>query len=523
MGFGHLRTKTSGQPGADAEYSNHMLKITFASLLAGFALFFAISVADAHGSSNSGDSQDFDAPDIDDEHEDHSGSGSGENDREESDDNSGSGSGSDDDDSRSGSGSSGSDDRSGSGDGSGSEPDDKSDKSGSSNSGSAERMSDSRSSSASATAGDARTSTTSKSPEGVVARAEINLEIAENKRGERIRKGELVLLTSRANLGRRLASRGFRVIETFRMPALGMVGFRISVPPKANSELMLLRLKAVDPKGVATFNHVYVPARGGATVGNSVTSTSAVHASPAAGARIGLVDARVNASHPMLRTVRVSSRSFGIATSSDEEHGTAVASRIAEAAPGASLLVASVFSELNTGQEFATVDAISKALQWLASSNVPVINLSLAGPPNPALELITAKLVAKGHVLVAAVGNEGPHASPQYPAAYADVVGVTAVDSENHVYLYANQGEYVDFAAQGVNARVAAKDDELETVSGTSFAAPVVAAALARKLKQPDPRLARKAEMELANSAEDAGEPGRDPVYGYGIISLKDR
>ncbi len=502
-----------------------MLKKIFASLLAGFALFLAISAAQAHGSSKSDDEQEVEAPDVEDDHEDNSGSGNSDDDdsRDDSDDdedNSGSGKGSDDDgddEDHSGSGSSGSDDNSGSG------SDDKSESSGSSSSDSTERVSSSRASGGSATADDRQANASSNNSEGRVARAEIFLEIAENERGERIRKGELVLLTSRANLGRKLASRGFRVIETFQMPALGMVGFRISVPPKANSEKMLLKLKAVDPKGVATFNHVYVPARGGATVASTTTATSSLPAAPAVSARIGLVDARVNANHPMLKSVKVSSRSFGIATSSDDEHGTAVASRIAEAAPGASLMVASVFSELNNGQEYASVDAISKALQWLASTNVPVINLSLAGPPNPGLELITAKLVAKGHVLVAAVGNEGPHASPQYPAAYADVVGVTAVDSENHIYLYANQGEYVDFAAQGVNARVASKDGDIETVSGTSFAAPVVAAALARKLKQPDPKLARKAELELAKSAQDAGEPGRDPVYGFGIISLKDR
>lgn len=509
-----------------------MLKKIIASFLAGFALFFAISAAQAHGSSKSGDEQEVEAPDVEDEHEDHSGSGSGGDDSDDdiddsSEDNSGSASGSDDDgdDDHSGSGSSGSDDTSGSDDRSGS--DDKSDNSGSSNQDSAQDSADGSSSSRS-TAGAATTDEfiatgRARNSEGRAARAEIYMELAENERGERIRKGELVLLTSRPNLGKKLASRGFSVIETFQMPALGMVGFRISVPPKANSERMLLKLKAIDPKGVATFNHVYVPARGGATVANTSAPASTLTSSRASVARIGLVDARVNANHPMLKSVKVSSRSFGIATSSDDEHGTAVASRIAEAAPGANLLVASVFSELSNGQEYASVDAISKALQWLASSNVPVINLSLAGPPNPALEFITAKLVARGHVLVAAVGNEGPHASPQYPAAYADVVGVTAVDSENHVYLYANQGEYVDFAAQGVNTRVAAKDGDLETVSGTSFAAPVVAAALARKLKQPDRQLAKKAELELAKSAQDAGEPGRDPVYGFGIISLSDR
>lgn len=495
------------------DYTGHMIKKIFTGFAAAIALFLAVSVVHAHGSSKSDDDRETEAPDIDDDRDDdNSGSDDDrddddERDDDDRDDNSGSGSSDDADDDRddnSGSGSSGDDVRD--------------DTSGSSGSDSDDKASISRSSSESRSTGELRTSGDRDKSESRVARAEYYLEVIENERGERIRKGELVLLSSRSGLGRKLASKGFKVIETFHLPSLGMAGFRISVPSRADSEKMLARLKLVDPKGIATFNHVYEPARGGATL-SSATSVVMAPVAKKTQARIGLVDARVNANHPMLRNVRVSSKAFGIASSSDEEHGTAVASRIAEAAPGANLVVASVFSELSNGQEMASVDAIARALNWLSINNVPVINLSLAGPPNPVLEAITAKLIAKGHVLVAAVGNEGPHASPQYPAAYSNVVGVTAVDSENRVYLYANQGEYVDFAAPGVNTRVAANESDHETVSGTSYAAPVVAAALARRLKQPDPYLAKQAERELAKSAQDAGEPGRDPVYGFGIVS----
>ena len=48
------------------------------------------------------------------------------------------------------------------------------------------------------------------------------------------------------------------------------------------------------------------------------------------------------------------------------------------------------------------------ALDWLARKRIAVINLSLTGPENPVLQRAVARLVAKGHVLVAAVGNEGP-------------------------------------------------------------------------------------------------------------------
>lgn len=497
------------------DYTSHMIKKIFTGLAAAIALFLAISVVHAKESSKSGNDWGTDAPDVDEDHDgDNSGSGSDRDDDERDDenrvDNSGSGSGDDDDrddGDNSGSGSSG-DDSNDDNSGSGSDKDD-------------EPIA-SRSSSDSGSATELRTDRDREKSESRVARAEYYLEVIENERGERIRKGELVLLSSRAGMARKLASKGFKVIETFHMPSLGMAGFRISVPSRDDSEKMLARLKLVDPRGIATFNHVYEPARGGATLG-SATSLALAPPAKRTRARIGLVDARVNANHPMLRNVNVSSKTFGIASSSDEEHGTAVASRIAEAAPGASLMVASVFSELNNGQEMASVDAIVKALNWLSTNRVPVINLSLAGPPNPVLEAVTARLISKGHVLVAAVGNEGPHASPQYPAAYNDVVGVTAVDSENRVYIYANQGEYVDFAAPGVNTRVAANENDLETVSGTSYAAPVVAAALARRLKQPDPNLAKQAERDLAKSAQDAGEPGRDPVFGFGIVKAIER
>jgi hypothetical protein len=54
--------------------------------------------------------------------------------------------------------------------------------------------------------------------------------------------------------------------------------------------------------------------------------------------------------------------------------------------------------------------------------------------------------------------------------------------------------------------------------SGTSYAAPVVSVELARLLKRPDPEGARKATESLKGQALDLGEPGRDPVFGYGVI-----
>jgi hypothetical protein len=301
-----------------------------------------------------------------------------------------------------------------------------------------------------------------------------------------------------------------------------MSGLRIAVSYKQTGKQVIAALHKIDPKGISTFNHVYSPARGAAS-GEETEVRAGIAAIPAerTAARIGLVDAGVDATHPLLKGVKISARAFGMGATTVENHGTAVASRIAEVAPGATLVVASVFSEMKNGEEIASVDAIARGLDWLSRNDVPVINLSLSGPANPILEAVTARLIAQGHVLVAAVGNEGPHSAPQFPAAYENVIGVTAVDTKDRVYLYANQGSYVDFAAAGVNAKVAKSPGTVETVSGTSYAAPVVAVALARLLPHADPKKAEAAQNSLARSARDLGEPGRDPVFGFGVIDSK--
>jgi len=53
---------------------------------------------------------------------------------------------------------------------------------------------------------------------------------------------------------------------------------------------------------------------------------------------------------------------------------------------------------------------------------------------------------------------------------------------------------------------------------GTSFAAPLVAGLLAARLPEPDPHAARQAIEALTHQAVDLGAPGRDTVYGFGLV-----
>jgi subtilisin family serine protease len=182
------------------------------------------------------------------------------------------------------------------------------------------------------------------------------------------------------------------------------------------------------------------------------------------------------------------------------------------AAPRTRLYVADVYGLTPAG---GSAEAIARGLAWLADSGVRVANISLVGPPNRLLGAAVAAYVAPGRVLVAAVGNDGPAAPPLYPAAYPGVVAVTAVDARQRVLPEAGRGTHVDFAAPGADLAAAGAAGGYLTVRGTSFAAPLVAGEIARRMGEGAPA----AIAALARVATDLGAPGTDPVYGQGLVA----
>jgi subtilisin family serine protease len=161
---------------------------------------------------------------------------------------------------------------------------------------------------------------------------------------------------------------------------------------------------------------------------------------------------------------------------------------------------------------------VAEALSWLVQEKVPVINVSLVGPPNRVLEGVVQRVIAGGHIVVAAVGNDGPAAPPLYPAAWPGVVGVTGVDARRRVLVEAERGAQVRFAAPGAQMAAAKSPSGYTLVRGTSFAAPIVAGLLALNLPAPGKAAADRAIMALAQEAVDLGSPGPDPVYGFGLV-----
>lgn len=349
--------------------------------------------------------------------------------------------------------------------------------------------------------------------------------------GAPIVRGELLAFSPQpASLELAIAA-GYTVV---RERELGELGARIVVlHAPDDTARSLTRLEGIDPSGSYDFNHVYLPSglaagaaapapppAAGARTAAAIAAAPAPASAPAA-VRVGLIDDGVDAHHAALDAAKI--HPHGCAGAAQPAlHGTAVASLLVGhaghfqgAAPGAELYAADVFCGRATG---GAVDDVAEGFAWLMHEQVPVINVSLVGPPDRTLERVVAGAVSRGYLIVAAVGNDGPAAPPLYPAAWPGVVGVTAVDARHRVLPEAERGPQVKFAAPGADMAAARTPRGYALVRGTSFAAPIVAGLLAEALHAPDKALADEALAGLERRAVPLGARGLDPSYGYGLV-----
>ncbi|MBL8551032.1 MAG: S8 family serine peptidase [Hyphomonadaceae bacterium] len=334
------------------------------------------------------------------------------------------------------------------------------------------------------------------------------------RNGEQVLRSEILAINPSEPALAQAIAQGFTQLRASGGDALGVRIVVLRSPEGMGTLAALDMLSQADPHGVYELNHVFDPSQGESS-GDAIASQPPAH--DGAGLKIGMIDAGLDRTHPALASARIEARGF-VGAAAPSPHGTAVASLLvgedddfSGCAPGAALFAADVFGDSAEG---GSAEAIANALAWMAEQGVGVVNISLVGPPNRALDAVCRAMVARGLIIVAAVGNEGPTSPVGFPAACPGVVAVTAVDADNRIYLSANRGPQVAFAALGVNVEAAVDEGAYEELSGTSFAAPIVAALLARRA----PANATQAVAQLSRAALDLGAPGRDVVYGYGLV-----
>ncbi|WP_426344431.1 S8 family serine peptidase [Pseudoduganella sp. R-32] len=323
---------------------------------------------------------------------------------------------------------------------------------------------------------------------------------------------------SEAGLAAAVAA-GLTLTGRQEMPEVGQVLVTLRVPDGVATADALARLRAADPDSSYDFNHVYTgagandaPDADPAAARDNAGSLPRTAPARAVGGdvRVGLVDSGIDGSHEVFENARIV-RWGCDGAARPAPHGTAVGAlmigkseRFTGAAPGAKLYAADIYCDQPTG---GSASQIVQALAWLAREQVGVINISLVGPPNQMLGRVVQAMVARGHLLVAAVGNDGPAAPPLYPASYPGVVGVTGIDPKRRPLPEAARGPQVMFAAPGSQMAAAAiGTPPYKLVRGTSFASPLVAALLAPRLHSPSPAQAAEALSALAADASAAGD-----------------
>jgi subtilisin family serine protease len=166
-----------------------------------------------------------------------------------------------------------------------------------------------------------------------------------------------------------------------------------------------------------------------------------------------------------------------------------------------------------------------------APSAAHIINMSLGGPGNSVMqENAVAAAAQAGSLLIAAAGNDGS-AEPRYPAAYPEVISVSAVAPDRSLASYSSFGSTIDVAAPGGDVSSGCSFGVYSTTwnfvagepnhgceQGTSMAAPHVAGVAALLLAAEPGLSATQLRARLLDYAVPAGPSDQ---YGAGIVNAR--
>lgn len=265
------------------------------------------------------------------------------------------------------------------------------------------------------------------------------------------------------------------------------------------------------------------------------------------GVTVAVVDTGVNTEHPDL-AVNISGNSIDIngdrnTLYSGNNHGSRVASVIAAPFNGtgtvgmaynASILAiradTSDCSE-STGDVCFRNGDLARSLDYAVANGARIINLSLGGDAqmNPQFEAALQRAVDAGVIFAISAGNN-QQANPGWPGRYAvdprfagSIIVVGAHNNAGDLANFSNKagvGQDAYLSAPGENVVVDCIDTSCWALSGTSFAAPAVAASMAL-LKEAFPNLTGQEIVDiLLRSARDAGAAGTDEIRGRGELDV---
>ncbi|MEX2210177.1 MAG: S8 family serine peptidase [Gaiellaceae bacterium] len=247
---------------------------------------------------------------------------------------------------------------------------------------------------------------------------------------------------------------------------------------------------------------------------------------PAPTVPVTLIDTGLDLAHPEFAgrpdTELLNEQSSGAA----EAHGTAVASVLA--APANGVGVVGAFPRVSfrvwdaSPRGLVSVRQIAAGLDAAAARGRGVVSISVGGSfREPILEQAVLNAFNRGVVVVSASGNAATEGNAlSYPGALPHVLTVGATTRDDQPAIFSTRSRFVDVAAPGVEIPAAVSPDGYGLGEGTSYSAPMVAAAAAW-IWSARPKLDKTQVVELIRrTARDLGAPGRDDDTGFGLLDL---
>ena len=245
--------------------------------------------------------------------------------------------------------------------------------------------------------------------------------------------------------------------------------------------------------------------------------------------KVGVIDTGIDLSHPDLKdNIKVGYNAIypWKSPNDDNGHGTHVAGIIAAlnnsigvvgVGPKIDLYAIKVLNASGSGY----LSDVIEGLDWAVKNGMQVVNMSLGTDQDvQSFHDAIKNAYNAGVTIVAAAGNSG--GAVTYPAAYSEVIAVSATDQNNQIASWSSRGPEVDLAAPGVNIYSTYKGSTYKTLSGTSMAAPHVtgAAALVIDAKKCGTCTPSEVRQRLQQTAIDLGDPGTDNLYGAGLVNV---
>ncbi len=237
---------------------------------------------------------------------------------------------------------------------------------------------------------------------------------------------------------------------------------------------------------------------------------------------IAVIDSEIDFKQPNLAGAITDRYDAGCGATAADPHGTGMAGAIVShgqlmgVAPRASIIAICAFG--GSGQPNANTVKIINGLDYAIQHGARIVNMSFAGPRDPALSQALQIAREKGILLIAAAGNAGPKSPPLYPGADPSVMAVTATDEHDRVFNGANQGSYVTVAAPGVNILVPAPDGGIQFTTGTSVATANVSGVAALLIAHKPSLTPEDIRALLVKTAKHLGSRGTNPQYGAGLV-----